>query len=132
LRGYEDVAKEEIAAMFRTQQESGGRVGGFANWGVYTPGHLYAIAQNYLLSGYREVFESLLPNSLRALDWCMRQLKEAQSSGESTGLIRGPLNDLSHGEREWAFTQAYYVGGLDLFARALSVYGHARADEVKR
>lgn len=131
LRGYEEVAKDEIAAMFQTQQEPDGRIGGFANWGVYTPGHLYAIAQNYLLSGNREHFESLLPNALSALDWCVRQLEKAQSQ-ESTGLIRGPLNDLSHGEREWAFTQAYYAGGLELFAKALSAYGHARADEVKR
>ena len=44
----------------------------------------------------------------------------------------GALNDLSHGEREWAFTQAYYVGGLGLFAKALSTYKHPRAGEVNR
>ena len=132
LRGYEEVAKNEIAAMFQTQQQADGRIGGFANWGVYTPGHLYAIAQNFLLSGNREHFESLLPNSLRALDWCVDQLDKAQSGQDRLRLIRGPLNDLSHGEREWAFTQAYYVGGLALFSKALAEYKHPRAEDLNR
>ena len=50
LRGYEEVAENEIAAMFKSQQLPDGKLGGYANWGVYSPGHLYAIAQNYLLS----------------------------------------------------------------------------------
>src|SRR5690606_32878694 len=37
-----------------------------------------------------------------------------------------------HGERAWAFTQAYYVGGLQIFAKALSMYNHPRAEEVNQ
>ncbi len=132
LRGYEDVAEDEYAAMFQTQQQRDGRIGGFANWGVYSPGHLYSIAQNYLLSGNRERFERLLPMALKTLDWCLAQIAESNSRDHSTGLIVGPLNDLSVGERGWAFTQAYYVGGLEIFAKALSALGHPRAEEVAR
>lgn len=132
LRGYEDVAEDEFAAMFQTQQQRDGRIGGFANWGVYSPAHLYSIAQNYLLSGNREQFERLLPMALKTLDWCLAQIEGANSEDHGTGLIIAPLNDLSVGERGWAFTQAYYVGGLDLFAEALSKLGHPRAEEVQR
>ena len=61
LRGYHDVAAEELLAMYRNNQEPNGHVGGFANWGVYTPAMIYAVAQNYLLSGDRATFERLLP-----------------------------------------------------------------------
>jgi len=132
LRGYEEVAENEYAAMFQTQQQEDGRMGGFANWGVYSPGHLYSIAQNYLLSGNSERFERLLPMALKTLDWCLAQIEESNSREQGTGLIIAPLNDLSIGERGWAFTQAYYVGGLEVFARALSALGHPRADEVAR
>ena len=37
LRGYHDISAEEIAAIFRNNQEPSGHVGGYANWGVYTP-----------------------------------------------------------------------------------------------
>lgn len=130
LRGYDQVAHEELEAMFRSQQQPDGRIGGFANWGVYSPAQLYAIAQNYLLSANGEHFEVLLPDALKTLDWCIRQVAVADSGTHATGLIRGPLNDLTHDNREWAFTQAYYVGGLELFAKALAVYGHPRADSV--
>jgi hypothetical protein len=132
LRGYEQVAEDEFVAMFNSQQQPDGRIGGFANWGVYSPAQLYAIAQNYLLSGDRQRFERLLPNSLKTLDWCLARIKESNSRRNNTSLIMGPLNDLSVGEREWAFTQAYYVGGLELFARALSHLNHPRAEEVRR
>ena len=130
LRGYETVAEDEISAMFKTQQQPDGRIGGFANWGVYSPGHLYAIAQNYLLSHNKEKFERLLPNSMELLDWCLLQLAKANIGSNKSGLIVAPLNDLTISEREWAFTQAYFYGGLELFSKALSVYGHPRADEV--
>jgi hypothetical protein len=132
LRGYDQVAEDEYVSMFRTQQQGDGRIGGFANWGVYSAAQLYAIAQNYLLSGNDEQFERLLPIALKTLDWCLAQIAESNSRDHSTGLIVGPLNDLSVGEREWAFTQAYYVGGFELFARALSVMDHPRAGEVSR
>jgi hypothetical protein len=132
LRGYDRVAEEEIAAMFQSQQQADGRVGGFANWGVYSPGHLYTIAQMYLLSHDKGQFERLLPQSLKTLDWCLSQIAKANEGANKTGLIRGPLNDLTHAEREWAFTQAYYVAGLEQFSKALSLYGHPRANEVKQ
>ncbi|WP_133176751.1 hypothetical protein [Terrimonas sp.] len=131
LRGYDDVAQDEYTAMFKSQQQPDGRIGGFANWGVYSPGQLYAIAQNFLLSGNRLQFEQLLPNALKALDWCLAQVAKSNEGANKTGLILGPLNDLTNAEREWAFNQAYYVGGLEAFAKALSVYNHPRAEEVQ-
>ena len=131
LRGYNKVAQDEYVAMFKSQQQKDGRIGGFANWGVYSPGQLYAIAQNYLLSGNREQFEQLLPNSLKTLDWCLAQVAKSNEGANRTGLILGALNDLTKAEREWAFNQAYYVGGLEVFAKALSAFNHPRAGEVR-
>jgi hypothetical protein len=130
LRGYDKVAEDEIAAMFQSQQQADGRIVGVANWGVYSPGHLYTIAQNYLLSHNKEQFDRLLPQSLKTLDWCLAQITKANAGTNKTGLILGPLNDLTHAEREWAFTQGYYVAGLEQFSKALSVYGHPRANEI--
>jgi len=130
LRSYDSVADDEIRAMFHSQQQPDGMIGGFANWGVYSPAHLYAIAENYQLSHNNKQFENLLPYSLKTLDWCLAKIKNANTLTNPTGLIRGPLNDLTHDEREWAFTQAYFVGGLEKFAHALSIYKHPRAKEV--
>jgi hypothetical protein len=131
LRGHFAVAEEEFAAMYRSQQKPDGHVGGFAEWGVYSPGMIYSIAQNYLLSGDRASFERLLPASLKALDWCLNQVALGQQKQEALGLIVAPLNDLTHEARAWAFPNAYFVAGLDLFGRALVAYGHPRADEVR-
>lgn len=128
LRGYEQTAQDELIAMFRSQQQPDGRIAGFANWGVYSPAQLYAIAQHYLLSANKEQFEELLPDALKTLDWCLKQVAAAPGNG----LILAPLNDLTHAEREWAFTQAYYVAGLALFAKALMTYGHPRGRETAR
>ena len=65
FRGYHAISAEELAAQYRNNQEPNGHVGGFANWGVYTPGMLYSV-RHYLLSGDRESFEKLLPQTLRA------------------------------------------------------------------
>jgi hypothetical protein len=73
-----------------------------------------------------------MPMALKTLDWCLAQIEKSNSRSQNTGLIIAPLNDLSVGERGWAFTQAYYVGGLELFARALSSLNHPRAEEVRR
>lgn len=127
LRGYEKVAQDEIAAMYKTQQQPDGRMAGNANWGVYSPGHLYAVAQNYLLTRDRKSFESLLPQSLKTLDWCLAQVAKANKSG----LIAQPLNDLTTAKREWAFIQAYFGGGLEAFGKALATYGHPRATVVQ-
>ncbi len=132
LRGYDKTAQDEYAAMFKSQQQPDGRIGGFANWGVYSPAQLYAIAQNFLLSRNKTQFENLLPNSLKTLDWCLAQVAKANEGAGKTGLILAPLNDLTNAEREWAFTQAYYVAGLELFAKALTVYHHPRAEEVAK
>ncbi len=131
LRGYFDVAEEELSAMYQTQQQPDGRVGGYANWGVYSPGMLYAIGQDFLLSGDRASFARLLPGSLKALDWCLREVGRGQEDREAPGLIIAPLNDLTHEERAWAFPNAYFVAGLEVFGRALASYGHPRAEAVQ-
>ena len=131
LRGYFAVAEEEFTAMYHSQQQADGRVGGYANWGVYSPSMLYSIGRNFLLSGDRASFERLLPASLRALDWCLKEVDESQQDEEAPGLIVAPLNDLTHDERAWAFPNGYFVAGLDIFGRALATCGHPRAAEVQ-
>lgn len=128
LRGYHAIATEELLAQFRNNQEADGHVNGYANWLVYTPSMLYAVAQNYLLSSDRAEFDRLLPQALQALDWCLGRLEQA--SATESGLVRGPLND-GTGEGLWAFNQAYMFAGLDLFGRALERYGHPRAAETR-
>jgi hypothetical protein len=131
LRGYGQVAEAEFASMFRTQQQPDGRVGGFAEWGVYSPGMLYAIGQNRLLSGEGASFERLLPPSLRALDWCLAELEKSRTNPDAPGLVVAPLNDLTHDARAWAFPNAYFVAGLDVFGQALAAQAHPRAAEVR-
>ena len=130
LRGYERVATDELASMFHSQQQGDGRIAGFANWGVYSPAQLYTVAQNYLLSQNGDEFKKLLPAAMKTLDWCLDQVRKANRGERKSGLIVGPLNDLTKEEREWAFTQAYFVAGLELFGKALSKYGDRRAGEV--
>ncbi len=131
LRGCFAIAEEEFAAMYRSQQKPDGRVGGYAEWGVYSPGMLYSIGKNFLLAADRASFERLLPASLKALDWCLREVADSQSNKETPGLIVAPLNDLTHDKRAWGFPNGYFVAGLDIFGRALAAYGHPRAAEVQ-
>jgi hypothetical protein len=131
LRGHFAVAEEEFAAMYRSQQKPDGRVGGYAEWGVYSPGMIYSIAQNFLLSGDRPSFERLLPASLKALDWCLKEVAASQQNKDAPGLIVVPLNDLTHESRAWAFPNGYFVAGLDVFGQALAAYGHPRAAAVQ-
>jgi hypothetical protein len=121
----------KYAAIYQTQQKPDGRVGGYAEWGVYSPGMLYAIGQNALLSGDRASFERLLPASLRPMDWCLQEVAQGQSWADAPGLIVAPLNDLTHAKRAWAFPNAYFVAGLNIFGRALAACGHPRAAEVQ-
>jgi hypothetical protein len=125
LRGYRDVAAEELLTMYRGNQEPNGHVKGFANWGVYTPAMVYTVAQNYLLSGDRETLERLLPDTLKALDWCLQEVHQASGS---EGLVRSPLNDLT-GDGVWAFTQAYMYAAFDTLGKALEQAGHPHARE---
>jgi hypothetical protein len=127
LRGYGDVAAEELLTMYRGNQEPNGHVKGYANWGVYTPSMIYTVAQNYLLSGDRATFNRLLPFTLKALDWCLQQVREA-SGGK--GLVRAPLND-GTGDGVWAFNQAYLYAAFDTLGRALEQAGHPRARECR-
>ncbi len=130
LRGYHQISAEELAVQFRNNQEASGHVAGFANWVAYTPGMLYALAQNYLLSGDRQAFERLLPAALKAMDWCLAQLaRAARQDGPARGLVVGPLND-GTGSGVWAFNQAYLYAGLELFGRALEQISHPRAAEA--
>ncbi len=129
LRGYHNVAAEELGAILRDNLEPNGHIKGYANWLVYTPSTLYAVGKNYLLSHDRPAFERLLPPSLRVMDWCLGQVREARDrSGSARGLVHGPLND-GTGVGYWAFNQAYAFAGLDLFGKALQRYGHPRAAE---
>jgi hypothetical protein len=129
LRGYHDISVEELLAIYRHNQEANGHVGGYANWVVYTPGMIYAVAENYLLSGDRKALDKLLPQTLRALDWCLAEIKHSsEGSGASMSLVRGPLNDGS-GDGIWAFSQAYVYAALDLFGRVLHQIDHPRAQE---
>lgn len=123
LRAYNGIAAEEFEAIYRNNQEVSGHVNGYANWLVYTPGMLYSIGQNYLLSGDRDNFERLLPATLKALDWSLEQIRKAQG-----GLVEGPLNDAT-GRGTWGFNQAYLYAGLDVFGKALERAGHPRAQE---
>ena len=129
LRGYHDIAAEELAAILRDNLEPNGHIKGNANWLVYTPSTLYAVAKNYLLSQDRQAFEQLLAPSLQVMNWCLRQVREARGrSGTARGLVHGPLND-GTGTGYWAFNQAYMFAGLNLFGKALQRFGHPRAAE---
>lgn len=131
LRGYGAVAAEEIDAQYRNNQEQNGHVSGYANWLVYTPGMLYATAQNYLLSHNRAELDRVMPESLKALAWCLEQVKSAERrDGLGKGLVSGPLNDLT-GEGLWAFNQAYMYAGLELFGRVLEDIGDPRGREAR-
>ncbi len=132
LRGYHAISAEELLAQFRNNQEENGHVNGFANWGAYTPGMLYAVAQHYLLSHNRHELDMLLPYSLKALDYCMGEVRQAAlRPGETQGLVEAPLND-GTGNGLWAFNQAYMYAGLDLFGRVLEEIGNPRGAEIRR
>jgi len=129
LRGYHDISTEELLAMYRNNQEASGHVGGYANWGVYTPGMIYVVAQNYLLSGDRTALDRLMPCTLKALDWCLAEIeRNRQRPGPSSGLVRAPLND-GTGDGVWAFNQAYMYAALDVFGKVLRQIDHPRAQE---
>ena len=129
LRGYHDISVDELAAMCRNNQEANGHIGGYANWGVYTPGMLYVVAKNYLLSGDRAALDKLMPYTLKALDWCLAEIgRNRQRQGPFSGLVRAPLNDLT-GDGVWAFNQAYIYAGLEQFGRVLKQIDHPRAQE---
>jgi hypothetical protein len=130
LRGYHDVGVEELLAQYRNNQEFNGHVNGYANWVSNTPGMLYAVAQDYLLFRDRSSLDRLLPYSLKALDWCLKEVRNSeQCSGPARGLVVGPLND-GTGEGVWAFNQAYVYAGLERFGQMLESIGNARAGEA--
>ena len=129
LRGYNKLATEELRAIFHNNQEPDGHLDGNAHWLAYTPGMLYGVAENYLLSDDREEFEQLLPQTLRALDWCLERIRDAASeSGSGDGLVAGEQNDLT-GTGYWAFDQAYLYAGVEAMGKALQRYGSPRAAE---
>ncbi|HEV2324342.1 MAG TPA: hypothetical protein VGS10_10385 [Terracidiphilus sp.] len=129
LRGYNPIATEELEAIFRNNQGPDGHLGGNANWLVYTPGMLYAVAENYLLSNDRESFEKLLPETLRSLDWSIDKIRKAETEqGTTSGLVTGELNDLT-GSGDWAFNQAYLYAGVEAMGKALERDGNPRAAE---
>jgi hypothetical protein len=90
---------------------------------------LYAVAQNYLLSNDKQSFEALLPNTLKALDWCIEQIRNANSTkGSAGGLVEGPLNDIT-AKGFWAFNQAYLYAGVEAMGQALDRDSNPRAAE---
>jgi hypothetical protein len=130
LRGYPSIATEELRAMYRNNQEFNGHVNGNANWGAYTPGMLYAVAQNYLLSHNHQDLDGVLPYSLKALNWCLDQMRSARNvTGFSQGLFEAPLND-GTGDGIWAFNQAYMYAGLQAFGEVLQMIGNPRAEQA--
>jgi hypothetical protein len=130
LRGYPAIATEELRAIYRNNQEFSGHVGGNANWGAYTPGMVYAVAQNYLLSQNRQELDEVLPYSLKALDWCLDQMQSARDvTGFSQGLFEAPLND-GAGNGIWAFNQAYMYAGLRAFGKVLRMIGNPRGQQA--
>jgi hypothetical protein len=135
LRGYDDIATEEIAAIYHNNQEFSGHLNGNADWLTYTPGMLYAAARNFLLSGDRKSFERTLPQTLKALDWSLGEISRAASDGgqpqQLRGLVEGPLNDLT-GTGYWAFNQAYLYAGLQMMGIALARISHPRAQECSQ
>jgi hypothetical protein len=127
LRGYHSISSEELAVIYRNNQEQNGHVSGLANWVVYTPGMLYAVEELPLQRSC--VVGEAAAAELKAPDWCLDQIQKAsQRAGPSAGLVLGPLND-GTGEGVWAFNQAYMFAGLDLFGRALQQIGHPRSQE---
>lgn len=130
LRGYHEISKEELLAIYRTNQETDGHIKGYANWGVYTPAMIFVTAKHFLLTQDRETFYSLLPYALKSMDWCLKEIEKNSDRQQARGLIRAPLNDLT-GEGVWAFTQAYIYAGLSLFGKALERIEHPRANECK-
>ncbi len=130
LRGYHDVAVEEMLAQYRNNQEFNGHVNGYANWVSNTPGMLYAVAQDYLLFRDRPALDRLMPDSLKALDWCLKEIRDSeQRAGPGRGLVLGPLND-GTGEGVWAFNQAYMYAALERFGQMLESIGNSRAGEA--
>jgi hypothetical protein len=117
LRGYHELAAEELEAIF-DNQDSNGHVGGFANWGVYTPSVVYAVAKHYLLSGDGAYLEKLRDHTRKASQWCFTEMilagRAEREPSLVPGLILAPLNDLSHGLSAWAFNQAYFFAAMDL------------------
>lgn len=129
-RGYHSISTEELLAMYRNNQEADGHINGNASWGSYTPGMLYAVAQNYLLSHDRHAFDQLLPYTLKSLDWCLNAMRTADArSGPSHGLFLAPLND-GTGNGIWAFNQAYMYAGLEAFGMVLHEIGDPHAQEA--
>jgi hypothetical protein len=125
-RGYHAISTEELLAMYRNNQEADGHINGNASWGSYTPGMLYAVAQNYMLSHDRAALDKLLPYTLKSLDWCLNQMRKAsERSGPSHDLFLAPLND-GTGDGVWAFNQAYMYAGLEMFSQVLKDIGNPR------
>jgi hypothetical protein len=131
LRGYDTIATEELAAQYRNNQEYSGHVNGYANWLAYTPGMLYAVAQNYLLTHNRDELERLMPQTMKALDWCLHEIRRsAETTGTAKGLVAGPLND-GTGQGIWAFNQAYLYAALERWGRVLEEIGDSRARKAQ-
>ena len=114
------AAEELLAAIFRNNQESKGHVGGFANWGVYTPGMLYAVGQHYLLSGDRASFERLLPPTLKPLDWCLSRAPAPLRGRPRQQVWSAPVERPDPRRRSGHSIRRISCAGLEMLGRALA------------
>ena len=132
LRGYHGISDRRAAgAVSATTRSPTGTLTGFANWVVYTPGMLYAVAQNYLLSRDREALRThAAPSSESAR--LVPEGTPAGSGANGSGARPGSAgrSTTCTGEGVWAFNQAYLYAGLERFGRALEIAGHPRASEA--
>lgn len=131
LFGHFAVAEQEFSEIYRNNQQVDGCLTGFASWGSYTPAMSYAIGQNYLLSRDRASFERLLPSTMKAMDWCLDKISKSQTVKDVPGIPCLKLNDGTGNNSAWTVNSAFFYAALDVFGRALEVYGHPRAGEIK-
>ena len=133
LRGYHDLSAEELAAIFRNNQEPSGQVGGYAHWGVYTPSMIFAVAQQP--ADRRPICTRCTVSSNPARSGLVSRSGEAGRAKPRTGphgLMLAPLNDLTKDSRAWAFNQAYLFAGLDRLSVVLTEIRHPRAGSAVR
>ena len=89
-----DLAPRSLLAMYRNNQEPNGHVGGYANWGVYTPSHDLRRGQELPALRRPGGLGRLLPPTLKASTgaWARSQAT-SRHAGAARGLVRRPLND---------------------------------------
>ena len=108
-------------------------VGGYAAWGSYTPSMMLTVAKLYKLSQDRAMLDRLLPQTLKAMDWCLNQIDQANKTQEgfSRGLIKMPFNDNTRDPGIWSYNQTWFYAALNELADVLEKIRHPRAAECR-